>query len=259
MKPRFIDIHAHILPGLDDGAETIEDSIELARIAESNGVAIIIATPHSYDHNYEGSGFAEEVCAAAEYTQECINEAGINVKLLTGMEIFADRDTPRLLRSGDLLPLAGTRYALTEFSFDEEPIWVTDVLREAIAAGYIPVIAHPERYNYVRENPGIAYNWVRGGCLLQINRGSLIGRFGPDARSTALRLLRHGLVSFTATDAHSPVARTTTMSDAYAELKSLLGSAAAEELTCTNAIKLIRGEIITLPNARPFYSGTEIF
>ena len=102
MKPRFIDIHAHILPGLDDGAETIEDSIELARIAESNGVAIIIATPHSYDHNYEGSGFAEEVCAAAEYTQECINEAGINVKLLTGMEIFADRDTPRLLRSGDL-------------------------------------------------------------------------------------------------------------------------------------------------------------
>ena len=185
----MIDIHSHILPGVDDGAMNIEESLEMAAMAAESGVDYIVATPHCnipgvYD-NYWGPSMKESLVKL----RRAVNECDIPIRIVAGMEIFVTPELPDLFRKKKLLTLNGTRYFLTEFDFSEDMQECDKVLKECKSLGFIPVIAHPERYYFIQEYPEYVFEWLKQGYGIQVNKGSILGRFGRAARRTADTLL----------------------------------------------------------------------
>ena len=215
----MIDIHTHILPGLDDGASDIYDSIEMAALAHEYGTEVIVATPHCNIPGEYGNYFGKEYIRTFQKTKEIIQREEPGVTLLAGMEVFATEDLPRLLTEGKIFPINRTRYVLMEFDFWEDPEFADEILRQVKEVRAIPLIAHAERYEFIQDNPQIVDRWKQKGYEVQVNKGSFLGRFGEDARNTAYNLLNHNLVTAVASDAHSPIRRTTCMADAYDDLR----------------------------------------
>ena len=239
----MIDLHSHILPELDDGAGSLEHSLAMARMAVDSGVTAMAATPHCAENRMA------EVRSAFDLLSRALAETQIPLKLYAGMEIFGTPDTARMLLSGELLTLNGSRYPLIEFSFRSDGSEETRILEQVIRAGYRPVVAHPERYRYVHEDPERINTWKQMGCLLQINRGSLLGRFGETARNVSYALVDRGFADAVASDGHSPRLRTTWMAD----VRQLLIREFSEE-TAFRLLTEIPGAILNnddIPPAEP--------
>ena len=239
----MIDLHCHILPGLDDGSGSFEESLAMAAMAAGHGISKIAVTPHCT------GGMVREVLEGVELLQELLQEERIPVRLYPGMEIFGTYDTARLLRERKLLTLGGSRYPLIEFAFDTDGEEETEILQSVIDAGYTPLIAHPERYQCVCYGPQIVNLWQEMGCLFQVNRGSLLGRYGHSAQRMGMALVRRGFATAVATDAHSPVVRTPRARDVYELLYQEVSPAAAEILMKRNPEWILCDR--TLPPAEP--------
>ena len=240
----MIDIHVHILPELDDGAPDMEAALTMAELAVRSGVTAMIATPHSnmpdYFENYYGEGLYE----AFTSFRSAIRRAGIELQVYLGMEIFGTPQTAQLLRQGRLTTLAESGYPLIEFPFRNYEQEATQILRQVAAMGYRPVVAHPERYAYVQDNPAIVNEWLKMGCLLQLNRGSLQGHFGRAPQVMAYSLVERGFASFVASDAHSALQRTTWMLDAYTLLQEEFGEDTARLLLEDNPRRILLNRVI---------------
>lgn len=232
----MIDLHSHILPDLDDGARSLGEALDMARMAVDSGITVMVATPHcAHDR-------AREVQESWELLCEALRENEIPLKLLPGMEIFGTSDTVRLLKEGKLLTLNGSRYPLVEFDFHSTGDEETLVLRSLRKAGYRPVVAHPERYSYVQRNPRLINQWFRMGCLLQVNRGSLLGRFGVQAQAMGVELVERGFATVVATDAHSARVRTPWMRDIREILSREVSPQCARALLLDNPKKILKNE-----------------
>lgn len=214
----MVDIHSHILPGLDDGAQDIYDTLEMVSLAAQSGITAMAATPHCNVPGGYKNYFSDDYKKAVWKVREAVHNAGLPVKILPGAEAFATADLPQLLEDGKIMTLNASRYLLIEFPFDETPEFVQKILDEVIALKAIPVIAHAERYEFVQREPDLVYRWRKRGFPIQINKGSFQGKFGRSAADTAYLLLNHHLVSVVASDAHSPYVRTPYMADVYGEL-----------------------------------------
>lgn len=240
----MVDIHTHILPNIDDGSESLRESLEMLRLAYRGGTTELVATPHYMDqglYENEYDAFLEDRFARL---QEAAEEHDIPVKLFLGQEIFMVPNLMELLFAGKAKGLNGTRYLLVEFPFERYEAWCDSVLRHAYREGYIPVIAHPERYHYVMEDPHFAYRWLEQGYLLQLNKGSVLGQFGREVRHTARILLFEQMVHLVASDAHRSDRRTPYLLDAYEEIAHLLDEEAADLLLTENPQKILRNERI---------------
>ncbi len=196
----MVDLHCHILPGLDDGAATMEEAVAMARLAAASGIAHIAATSHGNCPPY--SYTLEEYREAFEALQEELIRREIPVKLHPGMEIFLDEDAVPLLKERRLLTLGRTETVLAEFAFEERPDAAFRRIEELEDAGYRIVLAHPERYVFLQRDPELAGYLAERGCVLQVNQGSLTGDFGEACRQLAIRMLRTGMAGVIATDAH---------------------------------------------------------
>ena len=211
----MIDLHTHILPGVDDGAPDLDCALAMAEMAVESGVTAIVTTPHCnmpgrFD-NYWDFALHGKILAF----QQALKKAGIQLAVISGMEVFGTPETPELLQKGKLTTLGGSRYLLIEFPFDGYAQQATEILRAILAMGYRPVVAHPERYRYTQENPLLLNHWLNIGCLMQLNKGSLLGRFGRAAQTLALSMLNRGFAIAVASDAHSSSVRTTWMLDMW--------------------------------------------
>lgn len=215
----MIDIHTHILPGIDDGAADIYDSIEMASLAYENGTTVIVATPHCNIPGEYDNYFGKEYQSVFQKTKEILQREIPGITLLAGMEVFTTEELPRLLTEGMIFPINRTRYVLMEFDFREDPDFADEMVRRVREVRAIPLIAHAERYEFVQDDPSLISRWKEEGCEIQINKGSFMGRFGKMAQRTAYELLDHNLVTAVASDAHSPIRRTTCMADAYDRLR----------------------------------------
>lgn len=231
------DIHCHILPQVDDGSDSLRMSLEMADLAARSGVQAVVATPHCMDEGLQ------DIQSAWALLHEALEEVSIPLKLMLGMEIFGTHRTAELLRSGKLLTLNGSRYPLIEFSFHSDGEEETEILRSVLDAGYRPIVAHPERYSYIQRDPDLVNRWADMGCLLQLNRGSLLGRFGSAARNTAFALLSRGFAAAVASDAHSHLQRTPWMRDIWELLAEELSPEAAEALLIRNPQILLNNEV----------------
>lgn len=235
----MIDLHCHILAGVDDGAASEAESCMMAQLAVDSGVRTIAATPHFDPRRGEerelGRVLKESFCRLERLL--CAQE--IPLELRSGMEVFSTTDTPRLLREGCLLTLGGSRYLLLEFGFDSSAAFAEHILEEVRAQGAVPVVAHPERYRFVQQRPELLYRWLERGCVLQVNKGSFFGRFGRRAARTAHWCLREGCLHLIASDAHSPYQRTPRLSDIHEYISETASQAAADLLLSQNPAHIL--------------------
>ena len=244
----MIDIHTHILPGVDDGAPYMEIALEMANQAVQSGVDRLVMTPHCnvpemFDNYNDDNVLRNQM----QVFQEQVQEAGIPLKLYTGMEVFGTLDVPAYLEEGRLLTMNDTRYLLMEFSFGGDADDVTSILHEVRRLDYVPVIAHPERYRYVQEDPGVVDYWIRMGCGVQVNKGSILGRFGRQAYACSMFLLDQGMVSCIASDAHHAEWRTTYMDEVQSFLIEHYGEDYADFLTRMNPERILQGKELLWP------------
>lgn len=217
----MIDLHCHILPGVDDGSESLDTSLAMAADAWESGTDCICATPHCCRPTGWGGYWAPEILEQLKDMETSVARAGLALKLLPGMEVFATPELPQLLREGRLLTLNSSRYLLLEFFFDDEPGAMNEAVALVWEQGLTPVIAHPERYEAVQRTPELALSWFRDGCILQLNKGSILGGLGRHARQTAWWLLRRGLAHVVGSDAHGTVQRTPRLDGVWNELCGL--------------------------------------
>ena len=238
----MIDLHTHVLPGIDDGSMSMDMSLDMLSIASDSGVDVLVTTPHGNIPGEYDNYVDEELTRLWDILNEEKERAGIPIRLCRGMEIFATPDLPELLEEKRVWTLNGTSYFLTEFAFDEDPDFCWDVLSDCENLGYHPIIAHPERYFFVQEDPMIAYEWCTAGYGLQVNKGSLLGRFGEGPLRTAERLMDHGLVACVASDAHRPHRRSTFMGEIRSYLSEMYGENCMRLLLEENPARILRGE-----------------
>ena len=231
----MIDIHAHILPYVDDGAADMEDAFLMAELAAESGVHTIIATPHSNIPGEVDNYYDPVLAQRLVEFQGQIKASGLPLTLLAGMEIFGTEDVAQKIMEGKLISLNNSGYYLVEFGFHRSGAWITEILKSILALGKVPVVAHPERYHCVQQNLKQALDWIDLGCQLQMNRGSIFGRFGRASFRTADKLLRNDWITYVASDAHSPYQRTTFMGDVYDFLREEFSEKRARLLLMENA------------------------
>jgi protein-tyrosine phosphatase len=231
-----IDMHCHVLAGIDDGPETIEGSLALARVAEQRGIDTIVATPHvSWRYGNE----AATIAGLVEQTNEALTQAGIAVRVLTGAEIAMSRapDVPR--EELPALTLGGGPWLLLECPFTSVATGMGTLIGELEEAGHGVMLAHPERSPAFQRDPQLLESLVRGGVLTSITAGSLVGRFGGPVKRFALSLIEAELVHNVASDAHDAEQRQPGIAD---ELREAGLEAMTEWLTEGVPRALIDGE-----------------
>ncbi len=206
----MLDIHCHILPGVDDGSEDMEESLEMARMAVGSGVTAIAATSH-FRGELNDCRRLPLLNRRFEMLENTLAQLQIPLRLYHGAEILCLPETPLLARR-QLLPTLGLgNYVLMEFYFDETPEMMDYYLSAAEEQGYRVVVAHPERYDAVQRDLGVLCRWFDRGYAIQVNKGSIFGRFGSGAEYTVQEILRRGLAHAVASDAHGADFRTTRM------------------------------------------------
>ena len=240
----MIDIHTHILPGLDDGAEDIYDSLEMGAMAQEHGTKVIVATPHCNIPGLYSNYFGEHYKETFLKTRKAFEREGLTVKLLPGMEVFATYDLPRLVQEGRIMTLNRASYILVEFDFGEDPEFAEDVLMRLEEIKLRPVIAHAERYEFIQDNPEIAGDWKKRGYIIQANKGSFVGRFGKSARQTAYRLMDERVTEVIASDANRPYMRTTDMEDTYGVLTGEYPEEYLKQLFTRNPGRICQGNLL---------------
>lgn len=247
----MIDIHAHILPDLDDGSENLEESLEMAELAVQSGVKIIVATPHSNQMGRFENFHSEQLLEKYRQLRIALEKEKIPLHILEGMEIFASEDMAQKIKNKQLSGINGSDYYLVEFPFDADPWWIRECLEEIFDIGKIPLIAHPERYFCVQDYPELVYEWLQNGCVTQMNKGSILGRFGKNVMKTAHVLLKNDLISCMASDAHRSYIRTPYMSEAKEMLLHLGGYEFTWYLTEKNPECIIKNRQIPLHGRKP--------
>jgi protein-tyrosine phosphatase len=238
---RLVDIHTHVLPGVDDGPRTIDAALDMLRSAAGDGIGTVVATPHS--HWAQGDGLPEAVA--------CLNElaaaAGIEIEVLPGSEVRIAADLIDQHGRGEFLTINGTGYLLLELhlSHDWKIEVIESVLAKLIDVGLKPILAHPERYAFVVLDPLIVKRFVALGVPMQINAPSLSGYHSQGSQRAAHALLDAGLVHIVASDAHSALYRPPQLRAALERIASLRGQAYVEGLIA-NAEAVIRDEPVRL-------------
>ncbi|WP_051273471.1 tyrosine-protein phosphatase [Desulfotruncus alcoholivorax] len=237
----MIDIHAHILPGMDDGARDVNEALDMARIAVLEGMTGLIATPHVAAGLYSREKW--QILDAVAALNNLLIKEKIPLQLYPGAEYLLEPDIPQRLRSGEILTLNnGGKYLLVEFPFASVPVYAENVIFEIMLQGVTPIIAHPERNAELQKNPGRLAGLIHQGALAQVTLGSIAGLFGDKAKYAGINLVNQGLAHFLASDAHSPNNRPPLLKTLLKKMHQQLNTGMIELLTEQNPEHLIRGK-----------------
>lgn len=242
----MIDIHCHILPNVDDGSESLEESIAMAKIAESEGITRIVNTSHChFDFKYKKGN---ELKLELEKFNQVLKEENINIEVLLGNELYYTSDLIERFDELDFFSMNNSKYILMEFSPINFPKNIEDVIYEIKIRGYIPIIAHAERYKQVQEDVNIVLDCIKEGALIQVNASSILGKNGEKAEDTSKKLLDNNMVHFVATDAHSSNRRRPLIKDSYNYILKNYGKEVAEKLFIENPTSVIENRDINILN-----------
>ena len=217
----MIDIHSHILPGVDDGAKTEEDSIAMAKAAVDQGIHTITATPHHKNGVFENP--KPSIQTSVSILQELFVQEEIPLTVLPGQEIRLYGDMIEDIDIGELLSLNHSKYMFVELPTQDVPRYTDQMMYNLQMHGYTPLIVHPERNEELLENPDKLYELVQRGVVTQLTAGSLIGKFGKAIQKFSMQLIESSLTHFIASDAHNTTSRGFCMQEAFHELKEQFG------------------------------------
>jgi protein-tyrosine phosphatase len=197
----MIDIHCHIMPGVDDGSKDLKESLAMLENAVTSGVTDIVITPH-YIKGTRYSLNNEAKSKITEILREAMRRTGIDINISYGNEVYIDDKLPEMLESGEISTLNNSRYLLVELPVASEDKNAGNIFFRLKSQGITPVIAHPERYAYFQKNPEKVLEYTKLGCLLQGNYMSLLGKYGKKAGKTLKYFLKNDLITFFGSDVH---------------------------------------------------------
>ena len=217
----MIDIHSHILPGIDDGAKTVEDSIDMAKLAVQEGIRTIIATPHHKNGKYLNS--KDSIVPIVTELNKRLLEEKISLTVLPGQETAINGEMIEDYYKGELLPLNETQYIFVELPSSHVPRYTNQMLFDLQLKGLITIIVHPERNQEIHERPEKLYQLIEKGSLAQLTAGSLCGKFGKKIKSFSEQLVEANLVHFIASDAHNVTSRAFHLVQAFDTIRSKYG------------------------------------
>ena len=242
----MIDLHTHILPGIDDGVKTEDAAVEFARVAEQSGTTVIVATPHCKEGFYFNDRTA--VLAAVEKLRGRFREEGLGLRLEPGAEVHICPELVERIRDGRAPTLGDNgKSLLLELSLSQYPVELENLIFQLRLAGIHVLMAHPERIRFFQDDGGRYENIVRQGAYGQITTGSILGVFGSDVREYSEQLLRKGLVHVLASDAHNVRGRPPVLGEALEAATTLVGRARAESMVLDAPRALLAGQALDLP------------
>jgi protein-tyrosine phosphatase len=247
MKPGFVDIHCHLLPGIDDGATDWDESLAMARLAVDDGTTAIIATPHqlgSFRHNHAG-----HVRSLVAELQDRLSALDLPLIVLPGGDVRIEEDIVNRVATGEVLTLGDRGKHILMEQPHELLLPLEPVLARLARYEIVGILSHPERNEGVLRRPDVLIPLVDAGCLMQITAGSLCGSFGPDCQQLAEWMLVEGLAHFVATDAHGVRSRRPLMRRAYERIVELTDAETADDL-CRHNPKLVADGKLVQPGRR---------
>ncbi|HEY2421730.1 MAG TPA: CpsB/CapC family capsule biosynthesis tyrosine phosphatase [Neobacillus sp.] len=218
----MIDLHCHILPGIDDGAQDLSESIRMAQQAVKQGIRTIVATPHHLNNKYENP--KQQILRAVEDLNQTLIQEKIDLTVLPGQETRIYGELVTGIDGGEILSVDLTPYLLIEFPSNHVPRYTEKLFYDLQMRGIAPVIVHPERNQEIIEHPEILYQLVKKGAATQITAASICGDFGKKVRSFTFDLIEANLTHFIASDAHNTTTRTFRMREARTVIKERYGT-----------------------------------
>ena len=237
-----IDIHCHIMPGVDDGSPDMETSLKMLQIAEENGIERIILTPHHKPMHHNVSPEHNKVYCGK--LQELADRAGLHIRLYSGNEIYYSDETQRELEKGKICTLADSDYCLVEFHPTTPFRTIHNGIYQVQAAGYIPIIAHVERYSDVVSHYSYVEDLVDMGCCIQVNASSVMGKYGFGISHFTKKLLKNRRVDFVATDAHDCKNRAPQILECRNYVARKFGDGYSQKIFYDNPMSVINNEVL---------------
>jgi protein-tyrosine phosphatase len=237
----MIDLHCHILPGIDDGAADLPVSLAMAEALVADGVTTVACTPHILPGVYHNSG--PQIRAAVQQLQEALDQERIPLRLVAGADVHIAPDLASGLQSGRLLALGDTRYVLIEPPHNVLPPRLEESFFGLLAAGYVPILTHPERLSWIDKHYTTISRLFQAGVWMQVTAGSLAGAFGRNPLYWAERMLDEGRVHFLATDAHDTKRRPPNLGKGRDLAAKLVGDGEAEHLVVSRPEGVLRDEV----------------
>lgn len=251
----MIDLHCHILPGIDDGAQNADDTLTMLKSAIEEGITVITASPH---HNPEYHNESSIILDKVREVEEIISQNNLPIKVLPGQEVRAYGELLEDYSDGKLLTSAGnTHYMLVEFPSNHVPKYAEQLFYDMALEGLQPILVHPERNGGIIDNPEILYNFVSQGVLSQVTASSITGHFGKRIQKLSFQMIENKLTHFVASDAHNVTTRAFKMKDAYRLISSKYGRAVVGEFKM-NASQVINDEMI-YPEAPSIIKEKKLF
>jgi len=232
----IIDVHCHILSGVDDGAKTLEESKKMLEMEYAQGVRTIIATPHYRRHMFQYS--KEKVEEQYKQLQEVAAKVGDGLKLVLGCEYYAEQDMVERLNNDKCYTIAGTRHVLTEFSSATEYSFMRECIYALISNGYIPIIAHVERYVALKKNQ--IKELVELGALMQLNADSILGKKGHKVKKFCQNMMKEDLLNFVGTDAHGIRERAPRIAKCARYVEKKMGQDYAQKIFINNPAEILK-------------------
>ncbi|MCT6850782.1 MAG: tyrosine protein phosphatase [Staphylococcus epidermidis] len=241
----MIDLHCHMLPAVDDGAQTLVTSLRMAKEAENEGINKILLTPHYMDGEY--TNHKDEIMLAVNNLQKTFYDNNINIELRAGQEVHINGDLLDEIDRGDVLYADGQskKYIMLELPHHGVPEYTQNIVFEMMIRGITPIIVHPERNLGFQNNPDILYELVEQGCLTQITATSYVGGFGKNIQRFTEDIIESGLGFMFSSDAHNLSGRRFMMQEAFQKLSSNLGEDIAKKYK-NNANAVWNGENIKI-------------
>jgi protein-tyrosine phosphatase len=232
----MVDLHCHILPGLDDGPATIEESVAMAESAIAEGISRVVATPHS------STDYFFDFAHVQQLRDELQAKIGNKLKLATGCDFHVNPENLEALRkNSSIYCINQLDYLLVEFNEISIPPAMDQTLHDLQLAGVRPIITHPERNRILRAHRERLKKWVQQGCFAQVTGGALTGNFGPACQTDALQWIREGLIHFVASDAHNTRSRPLQLHPAYDVVLDQCGQEKAHALFVENPLAAFEG------------------
>ncbi len=237
----MIDLHCHLLPGIDDGAPDLAASLRMAHALIEDGVEAVVCTPHILPGLYANTG--PQIRAAVADLRAHLARSGLRLDIYAGADAHIAVDFAAKLKRGEIPTLAGSRYVLVELPQHVGPKLIEPFFFQLLIAGYVPVLSHPERLAWIEPQYGTIKSLVRSGVWLQLTAGSLIGEFGREAKYWSERMLDDGIVHVLASDAHDVERRAPKLGLGREAAAKRLGEQEAANLVSGRPRAILRDEI----------------
>ncbi|MBN9220047.1 MAG: capsular biosynthesis protein [Mesorhizobium sp.] len=238
----MIDLHSHILPGLDDGSSSLALSIEMARLAVADGTTHMACTPHIMPGVYEN--VATNIVQAVQVLEQALLDAGIPLALFVGADVHVAPDLPERLKLGKIPTLNRSRYFLFEPPHHILPPRLEDLASRLIGAGYVPILTHPERLTWIRSSYDVVERLNALGCLIQLTADSIVGAFGRTALYYSEKLLDEGRVDIVASDAHGVSRRKPGLAQAVVAIANRCGEDEAYNMAVKRPGAILQDQLL---------------